>query len=151
MVAPGASRAIISVMRCVRPVTIVALTWCSLFTMFMSASIARREVRRGLQHADDLDGLAVDSERLADDGRVAAEALLPVLVRQHHHRRGAGSVVAVAEGAPEHRREAHDREVVAGHEADVDAHRVALAHDGERERRVLGDAAQRLGATRGSL
>ena len=36
--APGASRAIISVIRCVRPVTIIALRWCSLFTMFMNAS-----------------------------------------------------------------------------------------------------------------
>ena len=37
-VAPGASRAIISVMRCVRPSTISALRWCALITMLSSAS-----------------------------------------------------------------------------------------------------------------
>jgi hypothetical protein len=37
-VAAGASRAIIWVIRWVRPVTIVAEMWCSLFTMFISAS-----------------------------------------------------------------------------------------------------------------
>jgi hypothetical protein len=38
-VAPGARRAIMSVIRCVRPCTIIALVWCSLMTMFISASI----------------------------------------------------------------------------------------------------------------
>ncbi len=38
-VAPGASRAIMSVMRWVRPFCISALVWCSLMTMFISASI----------------------------------------------------------------------------------------------------------------
>ena len=60
----------------------------------------RREVRRRLQHADDRHRLAADAQRLADDRRIAAEALLPVLVRQHHHRRGARAVVARVEARP---------------------------------------------------
>ena len=58
---------------------------------------------------------------------IAAEALHPVLVRQHHHRRHAGSVVARPREPAEHRRESHHLEVVAGDEPDVDAHGVVVA------------------------
>ena len=105
---------------------------------------AGREVRGRLQHAHDLDGLAADPHRLADDRAVAAKAFLPVLVREHHHGGGAGAIVTRAKGAAEHGGQAHDREVIPGDEADVDAHRVLFAQQAHRDRRVFGDAGERL-------
>ena len=99
------------------------------------------KIRRRLQHADDRDRLAADAQDLAEHGRIAGEALQPVVVRQHHHRRRARAVVSGVERPAEHRAETHDREVVSGHQADVDTHRVVVAHQAEGHRRVLGDAA----------
>ena len=56
-----------------------------------------------------------------------------------------------AREAAEHGREAHHVEEVAGDEPDVDAATAPfVALQRERQRRVLGDAAERLGARRGS-
>ena len=57
--------------------------------------------RRRLEHADDRRRLVVEPHLLADDTRIAAEALQPELVRQHRHAWDTGSVVTGSRQAPE--------------------------------------------------
>ena len=106
--------------------------------------VAVWEGGRGLEDTDDRHRLAVDDHLLADRAAVAAEALHPVVVGEHHDRRHFGAVVAVIQRAAEHRRQPHDVEVVAGDETDIDANSVALAPKRVDHRRVLGDAAEAL-------
>jgi hypothetical protein len=105
-----------------------------------------REERRRLHDADDQDALSIDPHRLSDDAAVAAEALHPELVRQHHHRWCRGAVVSVVEQSPEHGRQPHDLEVVAGDQADIDARRLALALHREDDPGIFGDPLERLRA-----
>ena len=83
--------------------------------------------RRGLKNADDGHRRAVQPQLLADDARVAAEALHPAFVREHHDGRNARPVVARPREPAEHRREPHDLEVVAGDEPRLDAHGAFVA------------------------
>ena len=89
---------------------------------------------------------AVQLHLLADDARVAAEALHPEVVREDHDRRQLRAVVARPRQPAEHRRESHDLEVVAGDEPHVDADGAVVTLQRERPRGVFGDAAERLGA-----
>src|SRR5882672_10253201 len=86
-------------------------------TMALSADIRRRrrvdakETRR--RDADDVERLAVEIDRPADDTWVAAERALPEGIA-HDCRRCARRVVVRSEGSPEHGAHAKRVEVVAG-------------------------------------
>ena len=99
--------------------------------------------RRGLEHADHRHRLAVQLHLLADERRVAAEALPPEVVGENHDGRHSRAIVARARQPAEHRGEAHDLEVVPRDEPHVEADRVVVPLQGEVPRGVLGDAAQR--------
>jgi hypothetical protein len=94
------------------------------------------EARRG--DADHGAGLAVDLHVLADDGGIAAEALLPQRVAEHDHVRAARLVLARHEPAAERRPHAQHIEEGRAHRGALQANRVAVAgerHPGRVERR----------------
>ena len=103
------------------------------------------EERRGLQHADHLGGATADLEKLADDEAVAAKVVEPVVVREHHDRRGAGAVVLGGEAVSDDGGESHHVEVVPGDEAHLHLRRGVVLDEVQRERRVLGDLGQGFG------
>src|SRR5205814_818014 len=86
----------------------------------LHALIDRRAVEACRRDADDREWLAVHDERLADDGRIDTERVLPVLVAQHDGGRLAvDRVIAWTEQTPERRHEPEHRKV-----APRDEHRV---------------------------
>jgi hypothetical protein len=101
------------------------------------------ERRRGLRHPHDLHRPPIQLHHAADHLRVSAEAVHPVVVREHHDRRHAGAVIRVVQRAPEHGRQPHDLEVVARHEPDVQAHGVTLAEQRVRHLGILRDPLER--------
>jgi hypothetical protein len=62
------------------------------------------EARR--HHADDFPGLALDDDGAADDGWIAAEAALPVAVREHHPGRPTGPLIGLRQPPADDRRDA---------------------------------------------
>ena len=72
------------------------------------------------QHADDQAPLAVDDERSADDGRVAAKLAPPISVRQHGRFGRARGIVLLCESAPQSGLHAEKRERAVGHQKSGD-------------------------------
>ena len=90
-------------------------------------------IEAGADHADDRVRFAVDHQRAADDGQVAAEAPLPVAVTQHRHLHIVGDFL-LGEDAAGARLAAERREEAGGDAAGRDAFRLAVAGD-----RAIGD------------
>src|SRR5205085_9346185 len=78
-------------------------------------------------HADDRVRLAVEDERAADDARVAAEASLPELVREHGDQSSALRVVLCRQRAPALDVDAEQREEARSGERSDDAFGLARA------------------------
>ena len=94
------------------------------------------EARR--HHAHDFPGLALDDDATPDDGRIAAEAALPVAVREHHSGWPAGLLIGVRQPSADGRRDAERLERAVRH---VHAtHLFRLACPGHRRRRRVPDA-----------
>jgi hypothetical protein len=102
---------------------------------------------RGLQHADHRHRPAIELHLLADDAGIAAEALPPALVGQHHNGRNAGPVVGRLGDAAKHGGEPHDLEIVPGHEAHRKAHGPLVVLERHGPVGEFRDAGQRRDAT----
>jgi hypothetical protein len=68
-------------------------------------------------HADDGVALVVECYRLADDVRIAAEALLPETVTDDRDWRGAGLIVGFGKVAAQLRSRTHHFEIAGRHHA----------------------------------
>ena len=67
----------------------------------MYLRLLRKESELPRQYADDLVRRAIDDEGLADNARSAAEAALPVGVRENHGSGATGPIVGFGERAAE--------------------------------------------------
>ena len=75
---------------------------------------------RGRCDADDGKRLLVEFERLANDSATRAQPLLPKLMAEHNHWRGAWLVIIVSNGASQARLHSQPGIIVAGHGLPVD-------------------------------
>ena len=106
---------------------------------------ASGEERCRLKNPDHRYGLVIQGDLLADDTRVAAEAVGPSFVREHHDWRNSRPVIARIRHPAEHRRKAHDLEVIARDETDGDAHGTFAALVRQSPIRIFRDSGQRFG------
>ena len=83
--------------------------------------------RQRRQHADDRVDLVIHGEGRADDLWIAAQLVHPEAVAEQHDWRRADSFFSRTECAPEQRLHAEHVEVVVGHDAGLDALRIAAA------------------------
>ena len=100
--------------------------------------VAIEEAEPGGQHADDLARLAVDDDRLAHDGLIAAELALPVGVAQDHALGRLRRVVVGGEVAPQDRVDVEEAQRAVGHEECLDA--LGLAGAGDRHRAAVPES-----------
>src|SRR5215207_7819511 len=87
------------------------------------AAVAIEDARR--HHADDLKRHSVESNLLIEDGRHAAEALLPRGMAEDQHAVRARLIFLVAKSAAEDWRDAEDVEMIRRHPATLEPHRLA--------------------------
>ena len=96
------------------------------------------------QHADDQDRFVVHAQPPADDARIAAEAVAPVVIGQQQHRIGAVALVVGSEVAPEDRFDTESAEEVGRRHAGRHPVRLPLADQVEGHRVVFHDRRQGL-------
>jgi hypothetical protein len=104
--------------------------------------VLRRILRYLREYTDHRVNPVVHLERLADDGRVAAERRAPESVAQDEDRRCACLVFPRTERAPEDRLHAEDVEEVRRDHTRLHPSRLVLAEQDERHRVVVGDSCE---------
>ena len=87
-------------------------------------------LKRRCRHADDLERLAVDRERLSHHARVTTQMCLPVVEAQHCHGIASGRrIVCRAKQPPRHRRNTQHAEIVAAYDLCVREVRRAVSRN----------------------
>ena len=147
-VAPGASRAKTSVMRCSRPVTIVADRWCGLVTTLAMISVATGYGTDGSRTptivAERAPLATLQPHRLSNHAWVGVQRLAPESIRQHDRARRIRPIVGRSQQPTQHRAQPHHLEVMAVHHACGNLARRAEPDDREVDRRECPQFRDRL-------